>query len=429
MKKSISFYTLGCRSNQSETAVLRNLFEQRGYRVLAEDSSSDLAVINTCTVTEKGDRDTLKLIHRLKKINANMKIALIGCQAQTQGEELKRLSGVHWIVGNAQKMDLVALIEKRRPGRQAHLITPPIPQKTFTVPGAGIEEQRTRANLKVQDGCQSFCTYCEVPYARGPARSRDFDDIFKEAGELVHAGHKELVLTGINIGAYQDNGRTLLDVVKMLEEFDGLERIRISSIEPQMIPPDLVLLMGTKTKLCRYLHLPLQSMSDRILELMGRSYISDEIDLFLEFATQNVSGICIGADVIVGFPGETEDDFNDTYEFLAQSSVNYLHVFSYSDRKFAQSRQFPNHIDRTTIRTRSAILRQLSARKKNEFLRSSLGTTAKVLFEEKKKGGWMGLTDNYIRVKVVSSKDLHNQILPVRLEELLDDVVLGSLNP
>jgi len=427
MKKSVSFYTLGCRSNQSETAVLRNLFEQKGYTVLPENKSADLAVINTCTVTEKGDRDTRKLVQRVRKLNPRGHVALIGCQAQTQSEELKDLPGVHWIIGNAQKMNLVSLIEELKIGKKPHVLIPPISKKCFTMPAAGIDQARTRANIKIQDGCESFCSYCEVPYARGGARSRDFEDILKEATQLVSLGHKELVLTGINIGAYQDGGKTILDVVKKLNELSDLERIRISSIEPNTIAQDLILLMGTKTKLCRYLHIPIQSMSDKVLDFMGRQYTQAEIDIFLEFVTQNVEGICLGADVIVGFPGETEEDFNETYEFLSDSPIAYFHVFSYSDRKFAKSRSFPNHVEPVVIKTRSAILRQLSIRKKQEFMRSFLTTTQKVLFEEKKNGCWFGLTDNYIRVKVSSKENLRNQVFPVKLSQLDGDMVSGEV--
>jgi len=427
MKKTISFYTLGCRSNQSETAVLRNLFEQNGYTIIPEFKHSDVAVINTCTVTEKGDRDARKLVQRIKRSNPNVRVAMIGCQAQTQSEELKLFPGVRWIVGNAEKMNLISFIEEIKIGKSPYVSTPPIPKKGFTMPAPGIDKTRTRANIKIQDGCESFCSYCEVPYARGGSRSRDFDDVLKEAKQLADAGHKELVLTGINVGMYCDSGRTILDVVKKVGEILSVERIRISSIEPNTIPDDLILLMGTKTKLCRYLHIPIQSMSDKILDFMGRSYSQAEIDLFFEFVTHNVDGVCLGADVIVGFPGETEDDFDDTYEFLVNSPLAYFHVFSYSDRKLAKSRNFPNHVDPVVIQTRSAILRQLSLRKKKEFLSSFIGRTEKVLFEEKKKGYWLGLTDNYIRVKVASKERLHNELLPVHLQECHEDTLLGAV--
>lgn len=427
MKKNVSFHTLGCRSNQSETAVLRNLFEKNGYKIIPEDKSADIAVINTCTVTEKGDRDTRKIVNALRRRNPEVKIALIGCQAQTQSDELKKLVGVHWIIGNAEKMNLVSMIEAIKPSRGPHVHVSEIPKRKFTMPIAGVDKTRTRANIKIQDGCEEFCAYCEVPFARGPARSRDFDDILKEAQHLIEAGHKELVLTGINVGAYAQEAKTIVDVVEKLNELSGLERIRISSIEPNTISDELILLMGTKIKLCRYLHVPIQSASDKILQSMGRKYTRGALDLFLEFAAQNVADICIGADVIVGFPGETEHDFEETYEFLADSPVAYFHVFSYSNRKFARSRKFSGHVSTETIQARSMVLRQLSLRKKQDFLKSFIGTSQKVLFEEKKKGQWFGLTDNYIRVKAFSREDLHNQTCLVRLSSVEGDTVVGNI--
>ncbi|MCX5681295.1 MAG: tRNA (N(6)-L-threonylcarbamoyladenosine(37)-C(2))-methylthiotransferase MtaB [Candidatus Omnitrophica bacterium] len=428
MKKNISFYTLGCRSNQAETAVLRNLFEQSGYQIIPEDKPSDIAVVNTCTVTEKGDRDTRKIISALKRRNPKVKIALIGCQAQTQSEDLKLLANVHWIVGNADKMNLVSLIEAIKLGQGPYIHVPVIPKRKFTMPTAGVDKVRTRANVKIQDGCESFCAYCEVPFARGPARSRDFDDIFKEVHQLVDAGYKEIVLTGINVGAYAQGQKTITDVIKKLNEIFGLERIRISSIEPNTISDELILLMGTAMKLCRYLHVQIQSASDKVLRLMGRKYTCDTLDLFFEFATQNVADICIGADIIVGFPGESEKDFNDTYKFLVDSPLAYFHVFSYSDRKFARSRNFSGQVNRVVVQARSAILRQLSLQKKQKFLRSFLGTSQKVLFEEQKKGFWLGLTDNYIRVKVASSKKLHNKILDAHFSGIEKDIMIGTLD-
>lgn len=427
MKKNVSFYTLGCRSNQSETAVLRNLFQKNGYQIIAEDKPSDIAVINTCTVTEKGDRDARKIINSIKRRNPKVKIALIGCQAQTQKDELKALSNVRWIVGNEEKMNLISLIEAIKPSKGPQIHVGPISRKKFTMPTAGVDKTRTRANIKIQDGCDSFCAYCEIPFARGPARSRDFEDILKEAQHLIDGGHKEIVLTGINIGVYAQEQKTILDVVKKLNEISALERIRISSIEPNTIPDELILLMGTKSKLCRYLHVPIQSASDSVLGLMGRKYTRGSLDLFLEFASQNVADLCIGADVIVGFPGETEKDFEETYEFLADSPLAYFHVFSYSNRKFARSRKFSGHVNTATVHARSMLLRQLSLRKKQEFLKSFIGTSQKVLFEEKKKGQWFGLTDHYTRVKVLSDENLHNQICVVQLSNLDGDTLTGTL--
>jgi len=427
MSKTISFHTFGCRSNQSETAVLKNLFLENGYKVVRPDALADVAVINTCTVTEKGDSDARKLVSRINRLNPNVKIALIGCQAQTQGQELSTLPNVRWIVGNAKKMSLVKLIHQIEKDELVKIITPPIDEKSFTVPAPGIDSDRTRANIKIQEGCDSFCTFCEVPYARGAARSREFEDILKEAKALIDSGYKELVLTGTNIGIYHDKSHGLVDVVNALEKFSSLERIRISSIEPNAIPYDLVLLMGTKTKLCRHLHLPLQSGSDEIIKRMGRNYTQKELCLFLEFASKNIHEVCLGADIIVGFPGETERHFEETYMFLEESPLVYFHTFSYSNRKFAKSRNFGAQVDKTIIARRSESLRKLGIKKKEAFLRHFIGSYQKVLFEEKKDEAWQGLTDNYIRVQVRSSQNLKNRISAVTITDIKNDILIGKI--
>ncbi|MDP8265395.1 MAG: tRNA (N(6)-L-threonylcarbamoyladenosine(37)-C(2))-methylthiotransferase MtaB [Candidatus Aceula meridiana] len=427
MSKTISFHTLGCRSNQSETAVLKNLFSKDGYKIVKPDTAADVAVINTCTVTEKGDSDTRKLVSRINRTNPSVKIALIGCQAQTQGQELSILPNVRWIVGNAEKMSLVNLIHQIEEDELVKIITPPIKQESFTVPAPGIDDERTRANIKIQEGCDSFCTFCEVPYARGQARSREFEDILKEAKELVDAGYKELVLTGTNIGVYHDKSRGLVDVVTALEKYSALERIRVSSIEPNAIPYDLALLMGTKTKLCRHLHLPLQSASDEIIERMGRRYTQKELSLFLKFASKNIQGVCLGADIIVGFPGETERHFEETYMFLEDSPLVYFHTFSYSNRKFAKSRKLGAQVDKTIIARRSKSLRNLGSEKKKAFLKQFVGTYQKVLFEERKEGAWSGLTDNYLRVQTHSSQNLRNRVISVTITEIKNDILLGEM--
>ncbi|MEI7998865.1 MAG: MiaB/RimO family radical SAM methylthiotransferase, partial [Candidatus Omnitrophota bacterium] len=303
--KKISFYTLGCRLNQSETASIQNSFEASGYQVVAFDEPSDIVVINTCTVTEGGDSDTRRLVNKANRINPNARIALVGCQAQVQKEKLGEMPNVRWIVGNNRKMDLVAVFKEHPDPQTAAVVTPVIDREPFTQLTASIDRQHTRANIKIQDGCDFFCSFCEIPFARGRARSRVFEDILLEARALAAAGHKEIVLTGINVGTYTNDGKTLLDVIAKLERIDELKRIRISSIEPTTIPTELFDHMG-KGKLCRYLHIPLQSGSDDVLTQMNRKYSTKEFSAFIEVAHQKVSQICIGTDVIVGFPGETE---------------------------------------------------------------------------------------------------------------------------
>ncbi len=425
--KRISFYTFGCRLNQSETASIQNSFRQGGYQVVGFDEPSDIVVINTCTVTEGGDADTRHLVHKVNRQNPAARIALVGCQAQVQKEQLADLPNVRWIVGNGRKMDLVSVFNEYPKPAVAQLVTPTIEREPFTSPMASIDHDHTRANIKIQDGCDFFCSFCEIPYARGRARSRVFEDIFTEANALVAAGHKELILTGINIGTYSYQDKTLMDVIKAMNALEGLERLRISSIEPTTISTDIFNYMSAGNKLCRYLHIPLQSGDDEILQGMKRKYTLDEFSDFVRQAHSQVPHICIGTDVIVGFPGETDAHFGRTVDILRELPIHYFHVFSYSPRHVAKSRLMET-LPAEVISERSQILRDLSQRKRRIFQESLLGSVQTVLFENPKGDGWQnGLTDNYVRVKVKGSRNLFNQILPVRLEHIDGQLVVGKI--
>ncbi len=429
-RKTISFYTLGCRLNQAETAGIQNSFINDRYRVVDFDQPADIVVINTCTVTENGDADTRRLINKANRLNPQTQIALIGCQAQVQKERLAALANVKWIVGNAKKMDLFLLLENSVVADYPQVITPAIPRESFTVPLAAIDAEHTRANIKIQDGCDFFCSFCEIPYARGRARSRQFADLRREAAALVEAGYQEVVLTGINIGTYQDQGKDIVAVVDALEEIAGLKRIRISSIEPTTIPWKLIEKMSPApmgSKLCRYLHIPLQSGEDGILESMKRKYSTQEFLNFVQGAVKKVPGICIGTDVIVGFPGESEAHFEKTCTFLRESPIHYFHVFSYSPRTMAKSKDLPDEIPPSIVQRRSRILRDLSQRKRQMYYASMAGAVADVLFEQEKDGFWTGVTDNYIRVKVKSEQSLSNHLLPVHLLHVEGPAMIGEL--
>lgn len=423
----ISFYTLGCRLNQSETAVIQRTFEVDGYQIVDFDNPADIVVINTCTVTENGDADTRRLVHKVSRLNPKARIALIGCQAQVQKEKLAKLPNVRWIVGNAQKMDLKSIIREMGESPTPHVIAPAISRDSFTIPSAGIDRYHTRANIKIQDGCDFFCLFCEIPYARGRARSRVFEDILLEAKALVLAGHKELIITGINVGTYREKGYTLLDVVNELEQIEGLERIRISSIEPTTIPAKLIQKMAGRTKLCRYLHIPLQSGHNEILSAMKRKYTVEEFDRFVREVHQRIPEVCLGTDVIVGFPGETQQHFQTTVDYLREAPIHYFHVFSYSNRSMAKSRHLNEMIASDTIAKRSETLRLLSQRKRRLYYESLLGTKQKVLFEQKKGKYWTGLTDHYVRIGIVSQDHLTNQLRDVRLTEIKGQAVVGVL--
>lgn len=423
----ISFYTLGCRLNQSETASIQNSFEANGYEVVDFEKPSDIVVINTCTVTEGGDADTRKLVNKVNRLNPHARIALVGCQAQVQKEQLAAMPNVRWIVGNSRKMDLVSVFKEHPQPEQAAIITPVIDREPFVQPIASVDREHTRANIKIQDGCDFFCSFCEIPYARGRARSRVFDDILLEVQALSAAGHKEIILTGINLGTYAHEGKSLMDVISKMEEIKDLERIRISSIEPTTISPLLFDHMG-RGKLCRYLHIPLQSGSNAVLLEMKRKYSAEEFVHFISEAEAKVPQICIGTDVIVGFPGETDKHFDETMDLIREAPIDYVHVFSYSGRHMAKSRLRKDFVPSHIIAKRSLALRELSGRKRHVFHESLLGSTQKVLIEEMKDGYWVGYTDNYVKVKIQSNQDLSNQILSVRLTSFSGSSLFGLLN-
>jgi threonylcarbamoyladenosine tRNA methylthiotransferase MtaB len=426
MKPKVAFYTFGCRLNQAETSIMQRSFEQNDYEIVDYRRDPDVVVVNTCTVTENGDADTRKLVNKINRNNPYAKIALVGCQAQVQREKLMEMESVNWVIGNEHKMEFVKILENA--GLDTPIVdTPPIKRNSFILPVAGIDPNHTRANLKIQDGCDFFCSFCEIPYARGRARSRVFSDILKEARSLVYAGHRELVLTGINIGTYSFKKEKIADVISELERIDGLVRLRISSIEPTTIPFSILEKMAEGQKLCRYLHIPIQSGSDRVLRMMKRKYSIAEFTEFIRAAYQSIPDICLGTDVIVGFPGETDSDFERTYQLLFELPFAYFHVFSYSDRQHAKSSRHNEKVPIEKIRMRSKRLRELSCGKKNSYLQQFLGTTYHVLFEQERNGLWSGLTDNYIRVKVKSDLDLRNRLLPVNLLEIESQTMIGKL--
>lgn len=425
--KTISFYTLGCRLNQSETASLQNNFSSSGYEVVRFNHPADICVINTCTVTAKGDTDTRKLIYKIQRLNPKTQIALIGCQSQIQKEQLLKLPNVRWVVGTAQKMDLVHIISASTSDSRPILLTPVIPRVNFTMAFSSHDQQHTRANVKIQDGCDFFCSFCEIPYARGRARSREWLDVVAEVKNLADRGYKEIVLTGINLGSYQHNTADILSVIESIQRIAGIQRIRLSSLELTTFPEKILNYMLPKGKLCRYLHVPLQHGSDRILRLMKRRYTAADYKIFVNRAVREVPGLCVGTDIIVGFPGETEEDFKTTFDFLSALPLSYLHVFSYSPRLMAQSRHLPHPVATKIIRERSKQLQTLSREKRQQYFSGFIGQKTDVIFEEKNEDFWWGVTDNYIRVKVRSDAELHNQNREVQITGVSQSAMLAEV--
>ncbi len=423
MNYKASFYTLGCRLNQAETAIISNTFKAKGYDVVDFGKPTDVCVINTCTVTEKADAECRKLVRQVLRRSPEA----FGCYAQIGTEALQQIDGIDLIVGTEEKMRVADFIDVPHKLPAPLIRKKKISRSPFTISSVGNYEHATRANLKIQDGCDFMCSFCVIPFARGRARSRALWDIQREALELVELGHKEIVLTGVNIGTYDFDGKTLLDVIKMLERIDGLERIRISSIEPTMIPMELIAHMAESPKLCRHLHIPIQSGDDSLLQNMRRLYSVSEYVNFLELVQKRIPEICFGTDVMVGFPGEGEHEFQNTVGLLKESLLTYFHVFSFSEREGTAAARMSGKVDFQTKQERSRILRNLSKRKRREFYQRQVGKTVRVLLEGRNDAGlFQGLTDNYIKVGVATERDLSNRFVDLRIERLAqDDLVVG----
>jgi threonylcarbamoyladenosine tRNA methylthiotransferase MtaB len=425
----VAFYTLGCRLNQAETALIEESFIQEGHQIVPFGEEAELFVINSCTVTEKGDADCRKMVRRFKRNNPNGKVAVIGCYSQVATDAVSQIPGVNLVVGNREKMRLVQYLDQlnQSTGQPVVIREALGKQESFTIDIRNAHQKTVRANLKIQDGCDFFCSFCVIPFARGRAHSRQFEDLIREAHELAENGHKELVLTGINVGTYHYNQYNFMDVLKALEKIPGIERIRISSIEPTTVDEDFLKYMADSPKLCHYLHLPLQSGSNPILERMNRKYTTEEFEKYVENALKIVPDLLLGTDIIVGFPGETEELFEETYRFAERMPFAYFHVFSYSDRNLAKSSKFEDKIPNEVIKRRSGKLRELGMKKKQAHYSRYKGKVVRVLFEQKKNGLWQGHDDHYILVQVDSPNNLKNQIYPVQIIDVEGDKAKGIL--
>jgi threonylcarbamoyladenosine tRNA methylthiotransferase MtaB len=423
-----SFYTLGCRLNQTETAVLTAALRKKGYSIVDWGQQADLVVVNTCSVTEPGEARCRNVIRQALRRSPEAFVVVLGCYAQIGLEALRKIPGVDMIVGTEYKMKFPAYIEHpRKLPDPVVLHSNLIDKSDFEVDGTG-EYHTTRANLKIQDGCDFFCTFCIIPFTRGRERSRKLEDVHREACELVDQGHQEIVLTGVNIGRYEQEGRTFLDLIKRLEDIDGLERIRITSIEPTTIENGLVEHMAKSDKLCHYFHIPIQSGDDLVLQGMNRHYGIQEYRDFLEKVENEVPEVGLGTDVIVGFPGETDESFERTENLLTELPLAYFHVFSYSKRYGSRASRMEGHVNPEVIKARSKRLRALSRSKRRRFQSRYVGREVSVLFEQQNDDGlWTGLTGNYMRVGVVSPEPLRNQFANVRIEEAGEELALGVL--
>ena len=424
-----SFHTLGCRLNQAETATISATFAARGYSIVAYGDETDICVINTCSVTEGAEAKCRQAVRAVLRHSPQAYVVVTGCYAQVGVEALQRIAGVDLIVGTEHKMRLVDLIdEPQKLGQPQVVHSQKISRGDFTVEGVGYYTDHTRAHLKIQDGCNFACAFCIIPFTRGGARSRQLDDIVREAHGLVERGHRELVLTGVNIGTYSSAGRDLLAVLQALERVDGLERLRISSIEPTTVSESVVDWLATSSKLCPYLHVPVQSGDDQVLQRMKRHYARADFAALVERVVTRVPDVCLGTDVMVGFPGEDARAFTNTRTLLADLPLAYCHVFSYSERPHTYAQRYTDAVPPPVIQERSRLLRELSGRKKAAFYRQYTGRTLRVLFEQREDSGlYTGFSDNYIKVGVATQHEVTNQLLPVRLCGVDQGLAVGTL--
>lgn len=420
-------YTLGCRLNQSESSIMEKGLEKRGYTMTDFKDSSDLVIINTCTVTAKADADCRNVIRNYSKRNPEAFVAVVGCYSQMGYKALSKIDGIDLIMGNQDKLEVLDYVQLGK-NEKPLIIHDKIKRDDFTIENIGQSDSKTRANLKVQDGCDFMCTFCIIPFARGRARSRNMENLMEEAVQLGQQGFKEVILTGVNVGTYDNQGYTVTDIVERINEIDGIERIRISSIEPTTIDEKLFEYMADpEHALVPYLHIPLQAGSDKVLELMKRRYTIKEYSDFINLAAERVPDLCIGTDVMTGMAGEDDDDFQDSADFLINSPVNYFHVFTFSEREGTPAVKMEGKNEKSVKKRRNAVLRKISERKREAFYESYIGREMDVLFEQYAEGFWSGYTENYIRVAVNTGANLENKIVKVKLTETAADFVVGEI--
>lgn len=433
MDKKVAFYTLGCKLNFSETSTIARSFQEEAFERVEFHENADVYVINTCSVTENADKRFKTIVKQAQKINPESFIVAVGCYAQLKPEELAGVDGVDLVLGATEKFKVTSYIndllnQPERKKGMGEIHSCEIDEADFYVGSYSIGD-RTRAFLKVQDGCDYKCTYCTIPLARGISRSDTMNNVLKNAREISAQNIKEIVLTGVNIGDYgkgefgnKKHEHTFLDLVKKLDEVPGIERLRISSIEPNLLKDETIDLVANSRAFVPHFHIPLQSGSNDILKKMKRRYLRE---LYVDRVTKIKSVMphaCIGVDVIVGFPGETDAHFLETYNFLNALDISYLHVFMYSERDNTEAADMEGVVPKDIRSKRSKMLRGLSAKKRRAFYESQLATVRTVLFEGENKEGYIhGFTENYVKVKLPWNPDLVNTLHEVELTKIDED--------
>jgi threonylcarbamoyladenosine tRNA methylthiotransferase MtaB len=427
-KKKVAFYTLGCKLNFSETSTIARDFQNEGFERVDFEEIADIYIINTCSVTDNADKQFKQIVKKAMKLNDKAFVAAVGCYAQLKPEELAAVDGVDLVLGATEKFKITDYINDLSKNDMGEVHSCEIEEADFYVGSYSIGD-RTRAFLKVQDGCDYKCTYCTIPLARGISRSDALENVLKNASEISNQGIKEIVLTGVNIGDYgkgefgnKKHEHTFLDLVKALDEVEGIERLRISSIEPNLLKNETIEFVSQSRTFVPHFHIPLQSGSNDVLKKMKRRYMRELYTERVAKIREVMPHACIGVDVIVGFPGETDEHFLETYHFLNDLDISYLHVFTYSERDNTEAVEMEGVVPANVRSKRSKMLRGLSVKKRRAFYESQIGTNRTVLFESENKEGYIhGFTENYVKVKTPWNPELVNTLHDIQLTKIDED--------
>ena len=421
MNKKIAFITLGCKVNLYDTEAMAELFTEKGYEVVDFEEYADVYLINTCTVTNLGDKKSRQMIRRAKRINPNSVVVATGCYAQVASEEVAKIEGINIVIGTKNRSEIVETVENYvAENGVVNNVSDILGEKEFEPLQISRLTNRTRAYIKIQEGCNRYCTYCIIPYARGPIRSRKPEEVIEEVKKLAENGFKEVVLTGIHVASYGlDLGNiTLADIIEKVHSVDGIERIRFSSMEPLAIDNEFVARMSKLPKVCDHYHLSLQSGCNRTLKRMNRKYNAEQYAEACERLRNAFPNVAITTDIIVGFPDETEEDFKESLAFAERMKLDKIHTFPYSPKKGTPAAKMKNQISGDVKSQRSKEMIALSDKMNIDFLNNNIGKTVPVLFEDMENGFWQGHTTNYIKVLAKSDENLNNKIVDVKLDKI-----------
>lgn len=429
--KKVAFYTLGCKVNQYETNAMIERFIKKNYEIVDFEELSDIYVINTCTVTNMSDRKSRQIIRRVKQINPNSILVVTGCYAQVASRELEKIEEIDLIVGNTEKKDIVNIVENyKKDISSKHEISDINNQKEFVDFGTTTYTEKTRAVIKVQDGCNNFCSYCIIPYAKGRVRSRKLESVIDEIKSIAQKGIQEVVITGIHVASYgldfKDENIRLIDLLEEINKVEGIKRIRLGSLEPNIITDEFVQRLKNVDKICDHFHLSLQSGCTDTLKRMNRKYTTEDFEKVVERLRNAFPNVALTTDIIVGFPDETDEEFNTTYEYLKKIKFYKMHVFKYSQRKGTRAAVMPNQIDGNIKEERSHKLIELSNKNEEEFLDRYIGKEVYVLFEQEEGEYIKGHTSNYLVVKA-KGKELENKMLRVKITSREGDELIGKI--